>query len=688
MLKNSPVEIDQKASSLSLRSGNIGLEFIKSHNGWYLSEVKTLIGDNWRTALLGTDGKEFSSGLGCVNAETLSWIEESHGRIVICLEGETKDWEAKSTIEMFPKESEIQRTQIYRPKKELTTRFGSGFEVATSEKVSYTYPLRVFGKALPIQPTNVTSDVSWALPLPFHLLAFDKFVVGYGIDRSQSEGTLTLVSTDKNFRIGVQMPDRTEQPQDLAPTVTEPHLVRVGEPDDDVFAARSSIKLTEVIRFGELTLGDPFLRALEVMAPVAFKSAQMPAGPVEVADGIVNFFKDGQLWDENALAPGKGWYRNMWVRITGDKPSSLSDGAGCFDFGWGEGIATETIVAVLRHWRRTGSTDLHSHIDEISRNIHLFRRGSKSPASYFDRFKGDKFCDFMLQDWVWTHCLAHNGLELLDAYLENPNYPDPAVRKIWLDTAQEIAAYLALHQRSNGDFPDIFMEQEREYDLSTSRIIARASVCGLFVKLHQEHVPGSEDYLERAKSLAKHLAPEIQDYEFNNNMLDVVGSPIAIPDGESAAYVLEGLVPLFEATGDPEILRLCEAATAVASWWTYTYDLTTAYRGRTRGGQTCRMPDYPLAFAGGTAKHVKPFLDLYRLTNREIYRTMAREMTAFICACRIHQPEKPWNGGLVHAFDQHAGYLWGPEREGQVDSGMTTGKGLAAIEIWLEAQSQ
>ena len=75
MLKNSPVEIDQKASSLSLRSGNIGLEFIKSHKGWYLSEVKTLIGDNWRTALRGTDGKEFSSGLGCVNAETMSWIE-------------------------------------------------------------------------------------------------------------------------------------------------------------------------------------------------------------------------------------------------------------------------------------------------------------------------------------------------------------------------------------------------------------------------------------------------------------------------------------------------------------------------------------------------------------------------------------------------------------------------------------
>ena len=98
MLKNSPVEIDQKASSLSLRSGNIGLEFIKSHKGWYLSEVKTLIGDNWRTALRGTDGKEFSSGLGCVNAETMSWIEEENGRIVICLEGDTKDWEAKSTI--------------------------------------------------------------------------------------------------------------------------------------------------------------------------------------------------------------------------------------------------------------------------------------------------------------------------------------------------------------------------------------------------------------------------------------------------------------------------------------------------------------------------------------------------------------------------------------------------------------
>ena len=677
------IESTTDPSLMTLRAGPLQLALKRSAKGWFVDTVQTLVGGRWRVALRGIDGKEFASGTGGTNAHAASWVEEPDGTVIVSLEGETDEWEAHSTIEIRPVENEITRSQVYRPKRTLRTRFGSAFTVPEDEDVAYTYPLRVFGKALPIEPLQATADVAWALPLPFHLLAFDEFVCSYGIDRTRTRGTLTLDSTGNETRIGVQLPDRTTQPQDSDPTGIA-LLQRVQDPTDAEFSANSSVELTELIRFAEVTQSDPFLTALEAVAG-GLGTPVVPADAPEVADGIVRFLLEGELWDENALAPGRGWYRNMWVRVTGDAPSSRSDGAGNFDFGWGEGIATETIVGVLRHWRRTGSTALHEHVDEISRNISLFRRGTSHPASYYDRFDGTRFCDFMHQNWVWTHSLAHNGLELIDAYRENPDYPKTRTRQRWLETACEIAAYLASRQRDDGDLADIFIEDEVEYDLATSRIVARASACGLFTKLHLEEAPGSDDYRLRALALAKRLAPEVEGYEFNNNMLDAVGSPVAIPDGESTAYVLEGLVPLYEATGDSAVLRLCEAAVAVASWWTYTYDLSTAYRGRTRGAQCCRMPDYPLAFAGGTAKNVTPLLDLWRLTGRDIYRTMAREMTAFVCANRIQAKGKPWDGGLVHASDQHLGCWWGPDRQGQVDSGMTTGKGLAAIESWLES---
>ncbi len=40
-------------------------------------------------------------------------------------------------------------------------------------------------------------------------------------------------------------------------------------------------------------------------------------------------------------------------------------------------------------------------------------------------------------------------------------------------------------------------------------------------------------------------------------------------------------------------------------------------------------------------------------------------------------------GGMVHAVSQFDGKYWGPDLEGQVDTGMSTGNSLAAIERLL-----
>ena len=54
---------------------------------------------------------------------------------------------------------------------------------------------------------------------------------------------------------------------------------------------------------------------------------------------------------------------------------------------------------------------------------------------------------------------------------------------------------------------------------------------------------------------------------------------------------------------------------------------------------------------------------------------------------QIDEPGKPWDGGIVHASEQHSGLLWGPDKCGQVDTGMATGNSLAAIEYWLAEES-
>ena len=68
--------------------------------------------------------------------------------------------------------------------------------------------------------------------------------------------------------------------------------------------------------------------------------------------------------------------------------------------------------------------------------------------------------------------------------------------------------------------------------------------------------------------LAKVVVPEVKRYEFFNAHVDHwPGSPCK--DVEAPFYVLDGLVPLYEATRDAEVLAACKAAAAFAISWTY-----------------------------------------------------------------------------------------------------------------------
>jgi hypothetical protein len=271
---------------------------------------------------------------------------------------------------------------------------------------------------------------------------------------------------------------------------------------------------------------------------------------------------------------------------------------------------------------------------------------------------------------------------LIQAYAEAPDYPDAQTRQEWLNAARTIGDFFARHQRPDGDLNDIFDDNDEEGNTKPHRIVARAVVCGLWTRLAQ--VAGDSSYLVHAQRLARVVAPDIETYAFYNQMIDGLGAPhMELIDGEAAYYVLEGLVPLYEATREPSVLSLCQKAAAFGIAWTYFFDLPHAHHGVARGGQCCRMPDYPLLYPIGPAKAVEPLLRLSHATGDRFYERMAHEMVNFIAEYQLDSPGNPWHGGIIHAIEQCTGLHWGPDKSGQVDTGMATGNSLAAIELWL-----
>jgi hypothetical protein len=194
-------------------------------------------------------------------------------------------------------------------------------------------------------------------------------------------------------------------------------------------------------------------------------------------------------------------------------------------------------------------------------------------------------------------------------------------------------------------------------------------------------------WLDRALALARAVAPEISRFEYYGQMLDsIISATVENTDGEAAYYALEGLVPLYAGTRDSEVLSLCKKAAAYGIAWTYFYDVPQAHSGIARGGQCCRMDDYPLLYPIGPAMGMTPFLQLHALTGDALFEKMAGESAHFIGNWQMCDPGKPWHGGMIHAMGQYCGKHWGPDFAGAVDTGMATGNSLAAIELWMASR--
>ncbi len=652
---------------------------LAADGGHAVAEIALAGPGGWTRLAAGVPGAEFSTSLGGANASRCE-VEQVDGAWIARLSARAETWEAEEVITLDAERALARREQTYHFLADCDIALHPGWLIPADSDLRYTFALRAH-ELPPAGLPALRSDVGWALPFPFHVWHTGAWVALCGVDRTRSAGTLDFAppGAGQGARARIYYPDTTEQPEGFGELPRIPATARV--------AAGTSITLSEVFVAQALAPGqEPLLEAERMAAGLLLAEPPPQRDLAAVAAGIADSYARNGLWEPDAFGPGRGWFLNMWTYTQCGTPQRKGPGGGYYDLGWGEGIAVETFVALARHWRRTGRADLLRCVDEMTGSLSLFKRGPGDDQPYFDRSDGRRFGDFMLDHTppgrrIWTHSLGHTGSQLLTAYAESEGYPNPAARAEWLSAARSIAGFLARNQRADGDLNDIFDDQDREVNTKPHRIPARAVVCGLWTRLAK--IDGRADYLERALALARAAGPEIERYEWHNQMIDGLAADIEFVDGEAAWYALEGLAPLYEATRDPRVLGLCRQAAAFGIAWTYFYDLPGTHRGVARGGQCCRMPDYPLLYPIGPAKAVEPLLILHRATGDAFYERMAGEMAGFIASYQIDAPGKPWHGAMIHAIDQHSGTHWGPDKCGQVDSGMATGNSLAALEAWL-----
>jgi hypothetical protein len=668
-----------------IATDNLQLVIAPVEGGCHIREIALRTTNGcWQSFLSGMHNAEFATTLGCINAADCKVEKTDEGGWEVRLSGKADGWEASGIITMIPGKNYLRRRQTYRFTRDCEAAICPGFMLKSDAQIRYTFPLRSWEEPLDgLSPLR--SAVDWALPLPFHIWHDSSIVAIYGVDKSVSPGTIDFIPPDANGNavLRVYYPDTARQTEIMG----GPGWACPAIPGLKKFAAGEEITVEEILGARLLAVGEePLLEAERMAADILLRTPEHAADLPAVARGIAEFYRHCELWEPDAFGPGRGWFTNMWVRTQIGPAKKRGEMSGYFDFGWGEGIAVEMMQGAVRYWKRTGDASLLPYVDEMTRNIELFKRAPGDDQPYYDRSDGRRFGDFLMDldpgNRIWTHSLAHSGSQLLQLYQIAPDYPNVETRREWLAAAKSMASFLAKHQKPDGDLQDIYDDDDREVNIKPHRITARAAVCGLWVRLAQ--ISGDDEWTVRAQRLAAVLVPEINRYEYYGQMLDGIHAPTTeYIDGEAAYYVLEGLVPLYDATRDPAILALCRKTAAFGIAWTYFYDVPKAHNGIARGGQCCRMNDFPLLYPIGSAKSMGPLLELYVLTGDQLFKTVASEAAAFIGNWQMNDPGKPWDGGMIHAIGQYCGKHWGPDLAGQVDSGMTTGNSLAAIERWL-----
>ncbi len=642
---------------------------------FFLVDVEVKTDQGWQTLLTGIEGKEFVTSPGNINATSCRINKTPEDETQIMMSGQSTGWDAQEVITLLAGQPVIRREQTYHFNQDWVGAVYPGFQLQAAEDIRYTYPVQVHEKPLAGLPA-LRFPADWAVPFPFHVWHNQRWVGLYGLDKSvstltgPSAGTIAFSppSSDGMAELRVYYPDSA------------------NTPDQVLFEDGTKLTLKEIIAAKVLSADDePLLEAERLAVSILLGQPARQMDLRQVVSGIVEYYQHCDLWEPDALGSGRGWFSNMWVRTQTGPAKKRGEFSGYFDLGWGEGIAVEMWLGAVRHWRRTGNANLLSYVDEMTRNLDLFKRGSAA-AAYFDRSDGVQFGDFLIavrpNHRIWTHSLGHTGSQLIQLYLAAADYPNQEIRNKWWAAATSIATFLAKHQRDNGDLQDGFDEQDLEFNQKSHHITARAVVCGLWARLAE--ITGDNLWTDRALRLANAVSPEIRRYEYYNQMIDTFFEPeLEAVDGEAAYYVLEGLVPLYGATHNPEILALCKKAAAFGIAWTYFNDLPHAAMGIARGGQCCRT-DIPLLYLIGPAKGIGPFLELARSSGDLFFEKMAAETAAFISNWQMNASGQPWNGGMIHAIQQFSGKHWGPNLAGQVDTGMSSGNSLAAIELWLE----
>jgi len=593
----------------------------------------------------------------------------------------------------------IARKQKYLIKESFTGYISTRFKLVDTN-VLYTYPLRKYEEPI-TQVGNIRNDYLWAVPLLSHIWRNDEYICAYFVDRTEGVGTCDIQNGQDGVTLGFYYPDKTEQTEIIMPFSESgiPKFVEMKKGEEIVFSEYIICKKLDKQE-------NSLIQAEKIISDVLLFDKPMQTPDYEnTAKGIAYYYNNNDLWDENAFGENKGWYFNMWKRTYGGVPEKDF----YYDLGWGEGYGAITISSLVRYSLRVGTDEFKDKIRSMTNSIDEFLRSKDEKGVYYDRiiplgkpsllgnYLEQTNCDFLGIYRIWTHSLAMVGYQFANLYEECKHYDEELSQK-WFSVARDIADFLISKQDKNGDIQDGFDKNDKECNKKKHRIPARAVACGLFAMLFR--LTGDKKYLTAGENLAKAVAPEILKYEFYNQMLDahvdVVDGKIVesgsdesaeIYDAENACYAFLGLTELYAHTKDENVLKLCKNCAAYFISWMYFYDVPTGANGYSRGATVCRMPDFALCYIGAGNFATPALIKFATLTGDDFYEKIAKEMID--CACRYQWKDSSvkWYGAVVHAVYQVNGKHWGPDIQGQMDTGMTSGTTLMNIEKILRSKN-
>ncbi len=268
MMKRTPADLLESFGNPQLKlaidpdqAANIGL-------------VQAMIDGQWVTvAVSAADDGFFQGDLADVECKRRR-IEHDDGAVSleITRTSDQRGMRAVQTVTIRPGEALIHRRHHYTFTKGWEGAVHPGWRIPMDSAMRYTLPIHAHEVPL-AQVEPLRADATWTLPVPMHLWHNRRYLVGYGVKKPGSQGTLDLHPTGDTVEARLYYPERCDHPLPASEQLFKP----APPPTTIKFARGRSLTIEDVLWVTPLTADqEPLFEAMRHTARLILQPARPP----------------------------------------------------------------------------------------------------------------------------------------------------------------------------------------------------------------------------------------------------------------------------------------------------------------------------------------------------------------------------------------------------------------------------